>query len=27
MFAGRIIEGSLGVLNAWQAKQAEAAAK
>jgi hypothetical protein len=27
MFAGRIVEGSLGVLNAWQAKQAEAAAK
>lgn len=26
-FAGRIVEGSLGVLNAWQAKQAEAAAK
>jgi Sulfotransferase domain len=27
MFAGRIVEGSLAVLNAWQAKQAEAAAK
>ncbi len=26
-FAGRIVEGSLAVLNAWQAKQAEAAAK
>ncbi|HXL16142.1 MAG TPA: sulfotransferase, partial [Streptosporangiaceae bacterium] len=27
MFAGRIVDGSLAVLNAWQAKQAEAAAK
>jgi hypothetical protein len=27
MFAGRIVEGSLAVLNAWQAKQAEAAAR
>jgi hypothetical protein len=26
-FAGRIVEGSLGVLNAWQAQQAEAAAR
>jgi hypothetical protein len=27
MFAGRIVEGSLAVLSAWQAKQAEATAK
>jgi hypothetical protein len=27
MFAGRIVEGSLAALNAWQARQAEAAAK
>lgn len=27
VFAGRIVEGSLAVLNAWQAKQAEAAAR
>jgi Sulfotransferase domain len=27
MFSGRIVEGSLAMLNAWQAKQAEAAAK
>jgi hypothetical protein len=26
-FSGRIVDGCLGVLNAWQAKQAEAAAK
>jgi len=26
-FAGRIVDGALGVLNAWQARQAEAAAK
>jgi hypothetical protein len=27
MFSGRIVEGSLAMLNAWQAKQAEATAK
>ena len=26
-FSGRIVDGSLAVLTAWQAKQAEAAAK